>query len=243
MKILIVDDEKPARDRLKRLLGGLPPYQCVAEAQNGQEALEQAEQHDPDIVLMDIRMPGMDGLEAAQHLARVQQPPAIIFTTAFSDHALEAFESHAIDYLLKPVKPERLEEALNASQRLNRAQMQDRLHDLDTDTARQHICARVRGNLMLIPLEDIFYFHAEQKYVTVRHAGGEVLIEEPLKSLEQEFNQHFHRIHRNALVRIDKIAGMKNKADGHQLVFNDIEDHLDVSRRHLSGVRNILKSL
>ena len=243
MQILIVDDEKPARDRLQRLISSLEGYQVVGEAQNGEEALQQTERLQPDIILMDIRMPGMDGLEAALHLSRQQTPPAIIFTTAFSDHALEAFESHAVDYLLKPVKIERLQSALESCSQLNRAQMQDRLDSMINQDVRQHICARVRGNLVLIPLEDIFYFRAEQKYVTVRHSGGELLIEEPLKTLEQEFSKDFHRVHRNALVRLDKVAGMKNHADGHQIFFNEIEDKLEISRRHLSGVRKLLKSL
>lgn len=243
MQILIVDDEKPARDRLQRLISSLEGYQVVGEAQNGEEALQQTERLQPDIILMDIRMPGMDGLEAALHLSRQQTPPAIIFTTAFSDHALEAFESHAVDYLLKPVKIERLQSALESCSQLNRAQMQDRLDSMINQDVRQHICARVRGNLVLISLEDIFYFRAEQKYVTVRHSGGELLIEEPLKTLEQEFSKDFHRVHRNALVRLDKVAGMKNHADGHQIFFNEIEDKLEISRRHLSGVRKLLKSL
>ena len=243
MKILIVDDEKPARDRLNRLIDSLDDYQVVGMAQHGQQALELSEQLSPDIILMDIRMPGMDGLEAAQHLSRQSEPPAIIFTTAFSDHALEAFETHAVDYLLKPVKLERMQAALDACQQMNRAQLHQTLEKVVNEDIRQHICARVRGNLVLIALQDIYYFHAEQKYVTVRHSGGEVLIEEPLKSLEQEFAEDFHRIHRNALVRLDKVAGMKNNADGHQVFFDGIDDQLEVSRRHLSGVRKILKSM
>lgn len=243
MKVLIVDDEKPARDRLRRLLGGLDHYSVVADAKNGNEAVELSEQHQPDIVLMDIRMPGMDGLEAAKYISHKEQPPAIIFTTAFSDHALEAFESHAMDYLLKPVKLDRLQTALDSCARLNRVQMQDQIQTLESHDVRKHICARVRGNLILIALEDIYYFQAEQKYVTVRHTGGEVLIEEPLKSLEQEFTRDFLRIHRNALVRLDKVAGMKNNSDGHRLFYHDIEDLLEVSRRHLPTVRKILKNL
>jgi two-component system response regulator AlgR len=192
---------------------------------------------------MDIRMPGMDGLEAAQQLSLQDNPPAIIFTTAFADHALEAFESHAVDYLLKPVKLERLQAALESCGQLNRAQLLNSLDEVINDEEREHICARVRGNLVLIALRDIYYFRAEQKYVTVRHAGGEVLIEEPLKSLESEFARDFHRVHRNALVRLDKVAGMKNNADGHQIFFHDIEDRLEISRRHLSGVRKLLKNL
>ena len=243
LKVMIVDDEKPARDRLRRLVGNLADYEVCAEAKNGAAALTYNDQHQPDIVLMDIRMPGMDGLEAARHLVANESPPAIIFTTAFSDHALEAFEANAVDYLLKPVKIDRLQGALDGTRKLNRAQAVGRLENLQDNTARQHICARVRGNLVLIALADIYYFHAEQKYVTVRHAEGEVLIEEPLKSLEQEFAEDFHRIHRNALVRLDKIAGMKNNTEGHLVFFQGIDDTLEVSRRHLPGVRKVLKNL
>jgi len=243
MNILIVDDEKPARDRLRRLVGGLDSYRVVGEARNGNEAVEQTEHSNPDIVLLDIRMPGMDGLEAARHITNKEQPPAIIFTTAFSDHALEAFEAHAIDYLLKPVKIERLQQALESCSRTNKAQIKDKIDVVAEQEVRNHICARVRGNLVLVPLEDIYYFHAEQKYVTVRHVGGEVLIEEPLKSLEQEFSEQFYHVQRNALVRLDKIAGMKNNAEGHQVFFSEIEEQLEVSRRHLPSVRKILKNL
>ena len=243
MKIIIVDDEKLARDRLHRLIGELDDHQVVAEATNGSEAIQLTEQFKPDIILLDIRMPVMDGLEAARHISSHKNPPAIIFTTAFSDHALEAFESHAVDYLLKPVKLDRLQGSLSSCTRLNRAQTKDHIQDITLNEVRRHICARVRGNLVLIALEDIYYFHAEQKYVTVRHTNGELLIEEPLKALEEEFSEEFHRIHRNALIRLDKIAGMRNNADGHQVFFSDIEDRMEVSRRHLPGVRKILKGM
>ena len=243
MKILIADDEKPARERLLRLVNKVSGCEVIGEAKNGHEAVLLTEQFDPDIVLLDIRMPGMDGLKAASLIAQYENPPAIIFVTAFSDHALEAFEIHAVDYLLKPVKLEKLQQAIDACSRLNRSQIQNQIEQVDTSEQRNHICARVRGNLVLVPLEDIFYFRAEQKYVTVRHTGGELLIEEPLKMLEQEFVADFHRIHRNALVRLDKVAGMRNNPDGHQIFFSSIEDRLEVSRRHLSGVRKILKNL
>ncbi len=243
MNIIIVDDEKPARDRLKRLIAGMDGHQVLAEAINGHEAVKLTEQLEPDIVLLDIRMPVMDGLEAARHIAKNNNPPAIIFTTAFSDHAIEAFEAHAVDYLLKPVKMDRLQDALESSTRLTRAQTTETMQKIGLNETRNHICARVRGNLVLISLEDIYYFHAEQKYVTVRHTGGEVLIEEPLKALEVEFNEAFLRIHRNALVRLDKVAGMKNNVEGHQVFFTDIEDKMEVSRRHLPRVRKVLKNL
>ena len=243
MKILIVDDEKPARDRLARMVRELESHELVGEAVNGLEALGLAQSLEPDIVLMDIRMPGMDGIEAARHISKLDAPPAVVFATAFSDHALEAFETHAVDYLLKPVKQERLQAAIDAAMRPTRAQVSKEDEVLSSLEPRQHICARVRGSLVLVPIEDIFYFHAEQKYVTVRHTDGEVLIEDPLKSLETEFGDRFHRIHRNALVSLSRLAGMRSENDGHQVTFRDIEDTLEISRRHLPGVRKIIKNL
>lgn len=243
MKILIVDDEKPARDRLARMAGDLQDHQLVGEAVNGLEALGMAQSLEPDIILMDIRMPGMDGIEAARHIAKLDQPPAVIFTTAFSDHALEAFETHAVDYLLKPVKQERLRDALDAAIRPTRAQATRSNDVLSELEPRQHICARVRGNLVLVPIDSIYYFHAEQKYVTVRHAEGEVLIEDALKALEAEFGDRFFRIHRNALVSLSALGGMHTDNDGHQVTFQDIDDRLEISRRHLPGVRKIIRNL
>ena len=243
MKILIVDDEKPARARLARMLGELGDHQLAGEAVNGVEALGMAQSLEPDIVLMDIRMPGMDGIEAARHIARLDQPPAVIFTTAYSDHALEAFETHAVDYLLKPVKQDRLQAAIDAATRPTRAQAtrsDDLLSELEP---RQHICARVRGSLVLVPIEDIYFFQAEQKYVTVRYRDGEVLIEDALKSLETEFGDRFFRVHRNALVSLAALAGMQSDNDRHLVTFRDIDDRLEISRRHLPGVRKIIKNL
>ena len=243
MKILIVDDEKPARDRLSRMVGDLGQHELVGEAVNGVEALGMSQSREPDIVLMDIRMPGMDGIEAARHIARLDEPPAVIFTTAFSDHALEAFETHAVDYLLKPVKQERLKAAIDAAIRPTRAQAARSGNALSGLEPRQHICARVRGSLVLVPIDDIFYFHAEQKYVTVRHREGEVLIEDALKALETEFGDRFFRIHRNALVSLEALGGMQSDNDGHLVTFRDIDDKLEVSRRHLPGVRKIIRNL
>jgi two-component system response regulator AlgR len=243
VKILIVDDEKPARDRLSRMVGELDAHELVGEAVNGLEALGMAQSLEPDIVLLDIRMPGMDGIEAARHIAKLDEPPAVIFVTAFSDHALEAFETHAVDYLLKPVKQERLQTALDATIRPTRAQTSRSNGVLSGLEPRQHICARVRGSLVLVPIENIYYFHAEQKYVTVRHTEGEVLIEDALKGLEAEFGDRFHRIHRNALVSLSRLAGMQSEDDGHCVTFRDIDDTLEVSRRHLPGVRKIIRNL
>ncbi len=243
MKILIVDDEKPARDRLSRMVNSLADCEVVAEAGDGKQALQKAQSSEPDVVLMDIRMPGMDGIQAARHLSTLEQPPAVIFTTAYADHALEAFETHAIDYLLKPVRKAKLQQALEASSKLNRAQVSQQNEAFSEIEVRKHICARVRGNLVLVPIENIFYFQADQKYVTVRHTEGEVLIEDALKNLEQEFGELFYRIHRNALVSLSRINGMISANAGHQATFHGIEDALEISRRHLPGIRKIIINL
>ena len=191
---MIVDDEPLARERMVQLVSELPGFEICCEAGNGIEALEKVDREKPDIILLDIRMPGMDGMEVARHLAAMEESPAIIFTTAYGEHALEAFDAHAIDYLLKPVKQDRLQVALGKARRLSGAQGQAIREE--AGERRSHICARVRGNLKLIPLESVLYFQADQKYVTVRFDEGEVLIEESLKSLEDEFKDQFMRIHR-----------------------------------------------
>lgn len=244
MNVLVVDDEAPARARLCTLLGGIDGYEVCGDAGNGAEALALVAQSEPDILLMDIRMPGMDGLEAARHLQSLEQPPAIIFTTAYNDYALQAFDTHAVDYLLKPVRQERLMEALQHARRLTRVQAAS-LQEADEQAGeRQRICANVRGSLQLIPVEEIRYFQADQKYVTVCTAESRVLIEETLKGLEQEFATRFVRIHRNALVAKRFISGMTKDVDGHlQVQLAGIDRTLEVSRRHISEIRRLVKDL
>ena len=244
MRVLVVDDEAPARERLLRMLEPLDSYTVCGEAATGQAALALAEERQPDIMLMDIRMPGMDGLEAARHLLALEQPPAVIFTTAYSDHALEAFEMHAVDYLLKPVRRERLAEALANARRLTRVQAAALGQAGEHGNARTRICARVRGSLQLIPVEEIRYFQADQKYVTVATAEGQVLIEETLKSLEDEFREQFIRVHRNALVAVRFLRGLGKDDGGHFRVrLAGVEEQLEVSRRHVADVRQRIKSL
>jgi two-component system response regulator AlgR len=242
MRLLIVDDEKPARDRLQRLLSDIANIEIVGQAANGTEAIDAVVKHDVELVLMDIRMPGMDGLEAASHLSNLDEPPAVIFTTAFADHALEAFQTHAVDYLLKPVKRESLISAIEAAQKPTRAQSARNNTVFKNLEERAHICARVRGNLVLVAIDDIYYFQADQKYVLVRYSGGEVLIEDSLKTLEDEFGDRFYRIHRNALISIRRVTGLRND-NGVRVTFRDIDDTLEISRRHLPGVRKIIKNL
>ncbi len=245
IKILIVDDEQPARQRLARLIENINGYQVVAEAANGREAVEQFHASTPDIVLLDIRMPVMDGLEAAQHIMTNETPPAIIFVTAYSDHALEAFNTHAVGYLLKPVRQEKLEQTLQASKRLTRAQTESvvgEARETQEPVARSHICARHRGNLALIAIKDIYYFRAEDKYVALHHSGGEVLIEDSLIKLEAEFKASFIRVHRNALVASNVINGLEKLSDGgHVITLKTADDKIEVSRRHLANVRRFLK--
>jgi two-component system response regulator AlgR len=241
MKVLIVDDEPPARSRLNNMLAERDGVNVVGEAANGLEAVEKVQKTRPDVVLMDIRMPGMDGLEAARYLSQMEEPPAIIFTTAYSEHALEAFDAHAVAYLVKPIRQEHLDAALEKTRKLTKAQLSTLLRETE-QTGRTHICARIRGNLELFPVEDIVYFQADQKYVTVRHINGEVLIEDALKNLEQEFAPKLVRIHRNALVNTAYVAGMDKEGPSRFLVkFNRIDDRLEISRRHVAEVRRLLR--
>ena len=240
MNVLIVDDEAPARARLERLVAELGDHNVVGEAADGVEAVRAASRLQPDVVLLDVRMPGMDGLEAARHLAEADPPPAIIFTTAYGDHALAAFETEAVDYVLKPVRTERLKQAIASARRTTRAQMAAVGSD---EGPRRQICARLGTEMELVPVAEVAYFLAEHKYVTVRHLHGEVLIEESLKALEKEFGDRFLRIHRNALVATAWVGGLRRNQNGRQSVwFKQLDDALEVSRRHLPGVRKRLRS-
>jgi len=243
MRILVVDDELPARARLRELLSRLPDHEFCGEAATGADALRLVQRLNPDVVLLDIQMPGLNGLETARQLAEIEQPPAVVFITAHDGYALEAFDTQAIAYLLKPVRLERLEQVLCSASRVNRAQLSQLAADQSADDGgRAHIRARMGQRLELIPLADVFYFQADQKYVMVRYRHGEVLIEESLKTLEQELSARVVRVHRNALAVAIHIAGLEKVADGGMaLVFHDIPDRLEVSRRHLPTIRQFLK--
>lgn len=239
MKILIVDDEALARDRLRRLVAAVPDCEIVGEADDGAGAVRAAASLQPEVVLLDVRMPGMDGMEAARHMMSAEPPPAIIFTTAYDDHALEAFEAQAVDYVVKPVRAERLARALATAVQSNRAQASH----MPPSGSRRQLCARLGNELQLVAIEDVCYFRADQKYVTVRHTGGEVLLEESLRSLEEEFAGAFLRIHRKALVALTHVAGLTRTASGrHAVRFHAIDDTLEVSRRHLPAVRERLRA-
>lgn len=243
MKVLITDDEAPARMRLRSMVESLDGYQVAGEAGDGSETLRLASECQPDVVLLDIRMPGMDGLEAARHLNELDHPPAVIFTTAYDQHALEAFEASAVDYLLKPIRQARLEQSLAKARRLTRAQL-GTLSVPETSRARTHLCVRVRGNLQLVPIDQVYYFMADQKYVSVRYQGGELLIEDSLRALEEEFGERFVRIHRNALVAVAYLEGLEKTETGGQVVrLRGLDERLDVSRRHAPSVRRLIKRI
>ncbi len=238
MKVLIVDDEPLARERMAQILRDKSGAEVVGSAENGRQAIDQVREHKPDVVLMDIKMPVMDGLEAAHHLKKLEHPPAVIFCTAYDAHALEAFEARAVDYLVKPVRSDRLQEALD---RVNGGAD---LGEAPDPEQRSHLCARMRGNLELVPLEEVIYFQAEHKYVTVVHEKGEVLIEEPLKALEEEFGDQFLRIHRNALVALDRITGLEKTPDGRTVInLEGTDSKPEISRRSLPGVRKTIRAL
>ncbi len=241
MKILIVDDEPLAQQRLKQLILNFEFVDSIRLANNGLQAIEACQKNKPDVVLMDIRMPGIDGLEAAQHISKIEEAPAIIFTTAYDEYALEAFNVHAVDYLLKPVREKDLKTALEKACSLNQAQISA---VKSQQSGRKNITAKISGNIQLVPIENIIYFQAELKYVTVKHINGETIIEDTLKELQNEFAENFVRIHRNAIVAKKFITGVHRDAKGHSfVVLQNDEKHLEISRRHLSEVKKLIHQL
>jgi two-component system, LytTR family, response regulator AlgR len=242
LKVLIVDDEPPARERLRSLLAEIADMEVVGEAVNGPQSLERTHSLSPDVVLLDVRMPGMDGIEVARHLNALEEPPAVIFTTAFDEYAVNAFETHAIGYLLKPIRKEKLAAALERAGRLTRPQLQKIAAATNNEKRRTHIAARRREGLRLIPVEDVQYFLAEQKYTTVRHANGEDLIEDSLRALEEEFGSELVRIHRNALVSVRYLEGIERDAEGQYFVrLRGCAAPLQVSRRMAGELRERFK--
>jgi len=241
MKLLVVDDEPLARERLVQIVKDLEYSDSILSAGNGLRAVELCQSDKPDVILMDIRMPGMDGLEAAEHISQMEKAPAIIFITAYDEYALDAFKVHAVDYLLKPVREEKLKEALDRACQLNRAQLSAIKSE---SSGRTNITAKISGNIKLIPVEEILYFQAEQKYVTVKYLSGETIIEDTLKELQAEFENDFVRIHRNALVAKKFITGIHKDGEGKSYVtLQDSERELEISRRHLSAVKKLIVNL
>lgn len=247
MKILVVDDEPLAIERLNFLLKEISKDYQPVSASNGIEAIEQANKENPDIILMDIRMPGMNGLEAAHHLLKSAKQAAIIFTTAYDEYALQAFEAHAVDYLLKPIRKERLAQALQNCSKLNKLQLEQLGLQNNEINYRTHVSVQLPNKLFLIAVEDIYCFLADNKYITIIYNKegilAETIIEDTLKSLEEEFHDSFLRIHRNALIKKDKIEALQ-KYDNNRVLLKlkDITDGFEVSRRHITSVRKFIKA-
>lgn len=246
MDILICDDEPLAVERLARLITQLG-HQVIAKASNGLDALAMVREYQPDVVLLDIQMPEMDGLTCASHLRNFEPTPAIIFCTAYDDHALAAFKSNAEGYLLKPIMQQELQQVLDHVTKLTQAQMsnlkqKENMEELQIK--RHQIAAKTYRGVELVPVENIYYFLADQKYVTVRHRDGSVLIDETLKDLEQEFGDQFIRIHRNALVSVSYLDGLEVVSSGqYQVRCRELEERLAVSRRHLPYLRERIHKL
>jgi len=254
LRVFIADDEAPARGRLRELLEDIQaeiPTQVVGEARNGIETVERVPASGAEILLLDIEMPGMHGLEVARHLGRLPEGPAVIFVTAHDRHAVEAFELNALDYLLKPVRAARLEAALKRAEATGPPSGQtlesaaDQLREAD-GRGRTHFSLAERNRIVLVPVSEVVYLKAEQKYVTLRTREREHLIDESLISLEREFGERFVRIHRNCIVARDAVRAFERAPaaedeEAHWLVVLDgIEERLPVSRRQWAAVRAII---
>ena len=245
LRVLIVDDEAPARRRLRELLDDCTaavPLRVVGEAASGRVALSLLGSTPADLVLTDVHMPDMDGIELARHLLKLPAPPLLIFTTAYHEHAIAAFEVHAIDYLVKPVRVQRLLSALDKVPRLR--PLSDTKLDRLPSAARRFLSVTERSRVVLVPIEEIVYLKAELKYITIRTADREYLLEESLTRLEDEFGARFVRVHRNCLVAREAIRGFERRvsADGDahwEVLLRGVTEALPVSRRQQYIVREI----
>jgi two-component system response regulator AlgR len=252
LRIAIVDDEQPARNRLRELLADCAaelPNEVVLEAVNGLQALAGMADCQPDVALLDIHMPGMSGIELARHLQQMDRPPAIIFITAHDQHAVSAFEVNAIDYLLKPVRAVRLAAALRKHAGPARAAgpapaTADALAGIDAGP-RQYLSVAERGKVLLVPLAEVLFLKADAKYVSVRTATAEHLIEESLSHLEEEFAAQFLRIHRNCLVARAHLRGVErvsgSEGEGWAVILEGWPEKLPVSRRQWPQVKELVR--
>jgi two-component system response regulator AlgR len=243
-RTVIADDEPRARQFLERLLGEHAGLDVVGSARGGAEALEMIEKLGPDVVFLDIHMPDLSGLEVARSL-KGARAPIVVFVTAYDRYAVEAFELAAMDYVLKPVRRERLERALQQARRLAPGTLSEIGTRDGVPEQRRHVCTRIGNELKLIPIDEVRYFMADQKYVRAKHGKGDNLIDDSLKSLETEFDDRFVRIHRSALVSVAHIDALEKTGDGRTRVrlrgTVDDDEPLLVSRRHLADVRRRIK--
>jgi two-component system response regulator AlgR len=232
MRVLIVDDEPLARARLDALLKECAGVDVVGSVADGEEALAAIAEKQPDLLLLDINMPGLDGKALAARLAnRIR--PQVVFCTAYEAHAVHAFELGAADYLLKPVRLERLRDALRRVRQRLDAQPREPIGWLH---------ARVRGEPVRIALDDVIYLLAEEKYVVAQRAGDQLLLDESLRQLEDTYADHLIRLHRNCLVPAQRLIGLKTLADGRVLArLAGTTFSPEVSRRNLPALRKLLR--
>ncbi|MGB5486526.1 MAG: LytTR family DNA-binding domain-containing protein [Lysobacterales bacterium] len=236
LKILIIDDEAPARNRLRRMLAELPEVYVTGEAATGQEALKLIPSKLPDVLLLDISMPGLSGMELAKMLQKQGSAPAIIFCTAWSDQAVDAFECDAVDYLVKPVRAERLVLALDKARRF----LARSGSDADGSFLRSTLGSKVR----LLPMAEVIYLSSEDKYTMAVYQGGKMVINESLSDLENEYADILVRVHRGALVMKKRIRGLdKNRGGRHLIKLDGCEDRPQVSRRNLPAIRKLIREL
>ncbi|MEY2633022.1 MAG: hypothetical protein RIR00_1676 [Pseudomonadota bacterium] len=251
LRVLLVDDEAPARDRLRELLADLgPALPCtvVGEAEHGLAALLRLQEQPADVVLADIRMPRMDGLELASHLGQLPQVPALIFVTAYDHYAVQAFELNAVDYLLKPVRLSRLHAALDKARQRLGTPLPPALGEIGREwrgSGRSHLPTSERQRLLLLPVADILYFRADLKYVVARTAEQEYLLDEALTHLEQEYPERFLRLHRAVLVARDALAGSEKAGEDDEVyawaILKSLPEKLPVSRRQWPALKALLK--
>lgn len=255
LRVLIVDDEPPARARLRSLLDDLSrdlPVQIAGEASDGRSAVSAVQSGAADIVLLDIQMPGPSGLEVAKSLAGLPRAPELIFVTAFDDFAVQAFDLEATDYLTKPVRTDRLRTAIErAARRIESRRLPAPANDDEGPLVRTHLPVHERGRVVLVPIDEVVYFKAEMKYVTIRTREREYLTEESLVSLESEFMARVVRIHRNALIARDSILGFErvpapageSGGEAHwEVLLRGVPERLAVSRRQWAQVRELARS-
>ncbi|MBM5574300.1 LytTR family DNA-binding domain-containing protein [Deefgea sp. CFH1-16] len=248
LRLFLVDDELPALNRLQDLLNDCAqecPNQVIGTATNGMSALPQIAEHDIDVVILDIQMPQMSGIEVAKKLMHLAKPPAVIFATAFEDYGVAAFDVRAVDYLLKPIRQDRL---LTALKRVVEQRQQHHIpnNNQTIEGARSHFSVTERGRVHLIPVSEARFLKAEQKYITLRTRDREYLLEDSLTKLEDEFGSKFVRIHRNCLVSRDNIAGFEREVqtggEAHWVVIlRDVPERLPVSRRQQHIIKDFKK--
>ncbi len=232
MRIVVVDDEPLARTRLAALLRDCEGAEIVASVGDGEAALAACADLRPDLLLLDIAMPGIDGIGVARRVAMLPDPPQLVFCTAYEEHALTAYEVRAADYLLKPVRIERLREALARAMTLRQRRA----------PAAATLLAQIHGAPVRIPLEEVLYLSADDKYVKVHRDTGDVLVEQSLKSIEESFPDHFVRVHRGCLVPVERLLGLRRDADGGvRALIAGSDATPEISRRNLAAVRKLLR--